>query len=255
MNRPDSLFRRTALFLAGASTLLAGCAAAPSRDDPFEPWNRAMYEVHQVVDGNVVKPIAEAYVKATPEPIRTGVSNFFGNIDDLFTGINNVLEGRGDQAGDDFGRVLLNTTFGFVGVLDLASMMGINKDKKDFGITFGKWGAPQGPYFFVPLFGPTTLRDGTGTVIRYFIGPVGYISNIALRNSIYGVGYLDLRAQALSAESVLDTAALDRYRFLRNAYLKNRRYQVYDGKPPPEEDEEAPVPSAVPNPAASSPIK
>ncbi|TMI02328.1 MAG: VacJ family lipoprotein, partial [Betaproteobacteria bacterium] len=93
MNRPDSLFHRSALFLAAASALLAGCAAAPSRDDPFEPWNRAMYEVHQVVDGNVVKPVAEAYVKATPEPIRTGVSNFFGNIDDLFTGINNVLEG------------------------------------------------------------------------------------------------------------------------------------------------------------------
>lgn len=252
---PDSLFRRTTLFLAGASLLLAGCAEAPSRDDPFEPWNRAMYEVHQVVDGNLVKPIAEAYVKTTPEPIRTGVSNFFGNIDDLFTGINNVLEGRGNQAGDDFGRVLLNSTFGMLGVLDLASMMGIEKDKKDFGITFGKWGVPQGPYFFVPLFGPTTLRDGTGTVIRYFIGPVGYIDNIALRNSIYGVGYLDLRAQALSAESVLDTAALDRYRFLRNAYLKNRRYQVYDGKPPPDEDDDTPVPGAVPSPASPPPIK
>ena len=255
MNRPDSLFRRSALLLAAASALLAGCAAAPSRDDPFEPWNRAMYEVHQVVDGNVVKPIAEAYVKATPEPIRTGVSNFFGNIDDLFTGINNVLEGRGDQAGDDFGRVLLNSTFGLGGVLDLASMMGINKDKKDFGITFGKWGAPQGPYFFVPLFGPTTVRDGTGTVVRYFIGPVGYISNIALRNSLYGLGYLDLRAQALSAESVLDTAALDRYRFLRNAYLKNRRYQVYDGKPPPEEDEDTSTPGSATNPAAPLPTK
>jgi len=250
MIRPDAVFRRTALFLAGASALLAGCGAAPSRDDPFEPWNRSMYEVHQVIDGNLIKPVAEAYVKNMPELIRTGVSNFFGNIDDLFTGINNVLEGRGDQAGDDFGRVLLNSTFGMLGVFDLASMAGINKDKKDFGITFGKWGVPQGPYFFVPLFGPTTLRDGTGTVIRYFIGPVGYINNVPLRNSIYGVGYLDLRAQALSAESVLDTAALDRYRFLRNAYLKNRRYQVYDGKPPPEEDEDATAPAAAPAPPA-----
>ena len=246
MNHPDSRFRRAVLFLAGTSALLAGCAAAPSRDDPFEPWNRAMYEVHQVVDGNIVKPIAEAYVKTMPEQIRTGVSNFFGNIDDLFTGINNVLEGRGNQAGDDFGRVLLNSTFGFGGILDLASMVGINKDKKDFGITFGKWGAPQGPYFFVPLFGPTTVRDGTGVVVRYFLSPIGYINEIPLRNSLYGIGYLDLRAQALSAESVLDTAALDRYRFLRNAYLKNRRYQVYEGKPPPEEDEEEPAPGAAP---------
>ena len=246
MNHPDSLFRRAVLFLAGTSALLAGCAAAPSRDDPFEPWNRAMYEVHQVVDGNIVKPIAEAYVKTMPEQIRTGVSNFFGNIDDIFTGINNVLEGRGNQAGDDFGRVLLNSTFGFGGILDLASMVGINKDKKDFGITFGKWGAPQGPYFFVPLFGPTTVRDGTGVVVRYFLSPIGYINEIPLRNSLYGIGYLDLRAQALSAESVLDTAALDRYRFLRNAYLKNRRYQVYEGKPPPDEDEEEPAPGAAP---------
>ncbi len=237
MNRPGPLFRCLGLLLAGASALLAGCAAAPNRDDPLEPWNRAMYEVHQVVDGNLVKPIAQAYVAATPEVIRTGISNFFGNIDDLFTGINNVLEGRGNQAGDDFGRVLLNSTFGMGGVFDLASMMGITKDKKDFGITFGKWGAPPGPYLFVPLFGPTTVRDGTGTLIRLFVGPVGYIPNVALRNSIYGVGYVDTRAQALPAESVLDTAALDRYRFLRNAYLKARRYQVYDGKPPPEEDE------------------
>jgi phospholipid-binding lipoprotein MlaA len=240
MNGPETLFRRTALFLAGASALLAGCAAAPSRDDPFEPWNRSMYEVHQVIDGNLIKPVAEAYVNNMPVLIRTGVSNFFGNIDDLFTGINNVLEGRGNQAGDDFGRVLLNSTFGMLGVLDLASMMGINKDKKDFGITFGKWGVPQGPYFFVPLFGPTTVRDGTGVVVRYFLGPIGYINEVALRNTLYGIGYLDLRAQALSAGSVLDTAALDRYRFLRNAYLKNRRYEVYDGKPPPEEDEDTP---------------
>jgi phospholipid-binding lipoprotein MlaA len=244
-----------------AGMLLSACAAAPNKDDPFEPWNRAMYQVHEAVDGAVIKPVAQAYVAYAPEPIRTGVSNFFGNIDDLFTGINNVLEGRANQAGDDFGRVLLNTTMGFGGILDLASMVGIPKDKKDFGITFGKWGIPQGPYLFVPLFGPTTVRDGTGVLVRYFIGPVGYIDNIPLRNSLYGLGYLDLRAQALSAESVLDTAALDKYRFLRNAYLKNRRYQVYDGKPPPEEDEDgsappaaAPAPpAAVPAPPAAAP--
>jgi phospholipid-binding lipoprotein MlaA len=244
----SALLRCVTFASTGAAILLAGCAAAPTKEDPFEPWNRAMYEVHQVVDGNVIKPVAEVYVKATPELIRTGVSNFFGNIDDLFTGFNNVLEGRGQQAGDDFGRVLLNSTFGIVGVFDLASMMGINKDKKDFGITFGKWGAPPGPYLFVPLFGPTTVRDGTGALVRLFIGPVGYIRDVPLRNSIYGVGYLDARAQALNAESVLDTAAIDRYRFLRNAYLKNRLYQIYDGKPPPEADDDEAAGPAVPTP-------
>ena len=244
-------FRRIALALAGATTLLAGCAVGPTKEDPLEPWNRQMYEVHQVVDGNFIKPVAEAYVKVVPEVIRTGVSNFAGNIDDLFTGINNVLEGNGQQAGDDFGRVLLNSTFGMLGILDLASMMGIHKDHKDFGITFGKWGVPPGPYLFIPLFGPTTVRDGTGTLVRLFIGPVGYIPDVPLRNSIYGVGYVDLRAQALNAESVLDTAALDRYRFLRNAYLKNRLYQVYDGKPPPEDEDDgaaAPAGATTPEP-------
>lgn len=251
MKRTSTPLRCAALALSVAAAMLAGCATGPTKEDPFEPFNRSMYEVHQVVDGNVVKPIAEGYVKVVPELIRTGVSNFSGNLDDLFTGVNNVLEGRGQQAGDDFGRVLLNSTFGILGIFDLASMMGIPKDHKDFGITLGKWGVPAGPYLFVPLFGPTTVRDGTGTLVRVLVAsPIGYIPDVPLRNSIYGVGYVDARAQALSAESVLDTAALDRYRFLRNAYLKNRQYQIYDGKPPPEADDaDAAAPPAPPAPA------
>ena len=224
--------------LASVLVLLAGCASAPSRTDPLEPFNRAMFSVHEVVDGHVVKPVAEAYVTYVPELLRTGVANFFGNIEDLFVGINNVLEGNGNRAGDDFGRVVLNTTFGLGGIFDLASMMGIEKHTQDFGITFGKWGIEPGPYLFVPLFGPTTVRDGTGTVIRYFLGPVTYIVNdVPTRNIVYGVGYLNARAQALQAESVVDTAAIDKYRFIRNAYLRARRFQVYEGKPPPEEEE------------------
>jgi phospholipid-binding lipoprotein MlaA len=233
----NSSARSISSTLAVACALLAGCAASPSRVDPFEPWNRAMYSVHEVVDGNLIKPIAEGYVRSAPEPVRTGVSNFFGNIDDLFTGINHVLQGKRERAGDDFGRVLLNSTFGIAGIFDPASMMGITKDKTDFGITFGKWGAPQGPYIFVPLFGPTTVRDGTGWLVRIYANPIGYIDDVRLRNSLYGLNYLDTRAQLLSAEGVLEAAAIDKYRYLRNAYLKARRYQVYDGKPPPEEDE------------------
>jgi phospholipid-binding lipoprotein MlaA len=224
--------------IAVLALLLGGCATTQSRVDPFEPWNRTMFQVHEVVDGNVVKPVAEAYVKYVPQVLRSGVSNFFGNIEDLFVGINNVLEGNGNRAGDDFGRVLLNTTFGMGGLFDLASMMGIERHNQDFGITFGKWGIPQGPYLFVPLFGPTTVRDGTGSIIRAYLGPTTYIfTDVPLRNSIWGVGAVDLRASVLGAESMVDQAALDRYRFIRNAYLRARQYQVYDGKPPPEEDE------------------
>ena len=124
-------------------------------------------------------------------------------------------------------------------MFDLASMMGIEKHNQDFGITFGKWGIPSGPYLFVPLFGPTTVRDGTGTVIRAYLGPTTYIfTDVPLRNSIWGVGIVDARAQALGTESIVDQAALDRYRFIRNAYLRARRFQVYDGKPPPDADDE-----------------
>ena len=133
-------------------------------------------------------------------------------------------------------------------------MMGINKDKKDFGITFGKWGVPAGPYLFIPLFGPTTVRDGTGTLVRLFIGPVGYILTwrCAIRFTAWGTWMLGRRRWA--RESVLDTAALDRYRFLRNAYLKNRQYQIYDGKPPPEADD-ADAASTAPATAARAAIK
>ena len=117
-------------------------------------------------------------------------------------------------------------------------MIGIERGNEDFGHTFGVWGFPQGPYLYVPLFGPTTVRDGTGTVVRIAVGgPVGYIPNVAVRNSLYGIGAVDLRAQALETSSMIDTAALDRYLFIRNAYLQRRRYLVYDGKPPPETEE------------------
>jgi len=220
-----------------AAAVLAGCAAAPSRDDPFEPMNRALYEFHDVVDTAVVKPVAQAYIDVVPQLIRTGVSNVFNNLDDLFSAVNGLLQGKLDKFGDDLGRVVLNTGFGLGGIFDLASMVGIERGNEDFGQTFGAWGFPQGPYFFVPFLGPTTVRDGTGVVVRIAVGPVGYIPDVALRNSLYGLGAVDLRAQALSAGAIVDTAALDRYLFIRNAYLQRRRYLVYDGKPPPEPEE------------------
>jgi phospholipid-binding lipoprotein MlaA len=133
--------------------------------------------------------------------------------------------------------VLLNTGFGLGGIFDLASMIGIERGNEDFGQTFGVWGFPQGPYLFIPFLGPTTVRDGAGVLARVALGPVGYIPDVPLRNSLYGLGGVDLRAQALGAGALVDTAALDRYLFIRNAYLQRRRYLVYDGKPPPEPEE------------------
>ena len=220
-----------------ALATVAGCATAPSPDDPLEPMNRAMFEVNEVADKYVMKPVIDVYTAAVPQLVRTGVSNFFNNIDDLFSGVNALLQGKPDKAGDDFGRVLLNT-FVMGGVFDLASDLGIERGGEDFGQTFGVWGFPQGPYLFFPILGPTTVRDGTGLLVRLYVGPVGFIPDVPLRNSIYGVGAVDLRAQATEAMGIIETAALDKYVFTRNAYLQRRRYLLYDGKVPPEKEEQ-----------------
>ncbi len=222
---------------AALGALLAGCAATPSKVDPLEPMNRALYRVHDALDSAFVKPVAEGYEAILPRFMRTAFGNVFNNIDDLFSAVNGLLQGKPDKAGNDLGRVMLNTLAGFGGLIDVASDAGIERGNEDFGQTFAVWGFPQGPYLFIPLFGPTTVRDGTGVLVRIAVGPVGYIPDVPLRNSLYGVGYVDLRAQALDAGEIVEKAALDRYTFIRNAYLQRRRYLIYDGKPPPEEDE------------------
>jgi len=218
--------------------LVAGCAAVPSRVDPLEPMNRAMYQFHDAVDTAVVKPFIQAYIDVVPELVRNGISNVFNNVDDMISIINDGLQGKPDKMGNDMGRVMLNTFFGLGGLFDLASDVGIERGNEDFGQTFGVWGFPQGPYLFVPFFGPTTVRDGTGFLVRLSIGPVGFIPDVPVRNSLYGVGAVDIRAQVAGAGALVDTAALDRYLFIRNAYLQRRRYLIYDGKPPPEPEEE-----------------
>jgi phospholipid-binding lipoprotein MlaA len=218
--------------------LVAGCAAAPSRDDPFEPMNRASYRVHEVVDGHFIKPMVQAYVDYTPRLVQEGIHNFFGNIDDFFSFINAALQNKPDKAGHDLGRVITNTGFGLLGLIDVASEAGVPKGNEDFGQTFGVWGIPQGPYLFIPVFGPTTVRDGTGWIVRGYASPIGYIEDIPTRNVLWALNVIDLRASALQAESMVNQAALDPYTFIRRAYLQRRRYLVYDGQPPPAKDDD-----------------
>lgn len=213
-------------------------AAPPSPDDPFEPMNRVSYRVHEVVDGQIIKPMVQFYVDHTPRLVQQGIRNFFGNIDDLFSFINGALQGKPEQAGHDLGRVLTNTGFGLLGLIDVASDAGIPKGNEDFGQTFGVWGIAQGPYLFIPVFGPTTVRDGTGWIIRAYTTPIGYIPEVPVRNVLWGIGLVDLRAQALEAESLVGQAALDPYTFIRRAYLQRRQYLVYDGKPPPGKEDD-----------------
>ena len=220
------------------ATLVAGCAMGPTREDPFEPMNRVSYKVHEVVDGHFVKPIAQAYVDYTPQIVQTAVRNFFGNIDDLFSFVNDMLQLKGEKAAHDLGRVITNTGFGVLGMIDVAGSGNIPKGDEDFGQTFGFWGIPQGPYLFIPVFGPTTVRDGSGTLIRAFTTPVNFIDDVPLRNVVWGVGAVNLRASALQTENVLNQAALDPYTFIRRSYLQRREYLVHDGKPPPRKEDE-----------------
>ena len=228
---------------AVSAAFLAGCAATPTRDapspdDPFEPMNRFSYGVHEVVDGHFVKPMVQAYVDYTPQFIQQGIRNFFGNVDDFFSFINAMLQGKPDKAGHDLGRVITNTGFGLLGLIDIAGEAGIPKGNEDFGQTFGYWGIPQGPYLFIPVFGPTTVRDGSGWVIRAYTTPVSYIPDVPTRNILWSIGLLDLRASALGTEKLVEQAALDPYTFIRRSYLQRRRYLVYDGHPPPEKEDE-----------------
>jgi phospholipid-binding lipoprotein MlaA len=235
---PRARFFARAIALAGAVLTASGCAMGPTREDPFEPVNRVSYQVHQVIDGHVVKPVAQAYVDYTPTPIRQAVTNFFGNIDDMFSFVNDVLQGKPDKAGNDLGRVITNTGFGLLGLIDIASDAGVPKGGEDFGQTFGVWGIDQGPYLFIPVFGPTTVRDGSGWLIRAYATPIAHINDVPTRDGLVGLNLLDLRASALQAESLVNQAALDPYTFIRRAYLQRRRYLVYDGHPPPEKEEE-----------------
>ena len=225
--------------LLAAALLLSACASTPGRPyDPFEASNRVMYAINDPLDKYIAKPIAQAWVDYVPSFIRTGASNYFNNIDDLFSGINGLLQGKLDKAGDDFGRVMINTGFGFLGLIDIASEAGIPRGNEDFGQTFGYWGIPQGPYLFIPLWGPSTVRDGTGSILRYWYTPTQLIPDVAVRNVIYGIGAIDARAQLLDATSLIEQASIDPYTFVRRSYLQRRLYQVYDGKPPPEKEEE-----------------
>jgi phospholipid-binding lipoprotein MlaA len=224
--------------LAIAVAILAGCASTPGRPyDPFEASNRVMYAINDPLDKYFARPVAQAYVDYMPKVVQMAAANYFNNIDDLFSVVNDFLQWKLDKAGNDMARVMINTGFGFGGLIDIASDLSIPRGNEDFGQTFGYWGIPQGPYLFVPLWGPTTVRDGTGTLIRIWYGPVGYIPNVALRNIIYGIGAVDIRANALGTTSLIDEAALDPYTFVRRAYLQRREYMVYDGNPPPEKDD------------------
>lgn len=231
-----------ALLLCAA---LAGCATGPNANpkDPLEPFNRGVYEFNDAIDHAVLKPVATAYKDATPELVRRGVGNFFNNIEDAWSFVNNVLQFKGEAAASSLMRVCVNTFMGLGGVLDVASEMQIERYTEDFGQTLGRWGVGAGPYVVLPFFGPSTLRDTVALPVDKTAGdPVTKIEDIPVRNTLWTLRLVDNRAQLLRAGEVLEEVALDKYTFIRDSHLQRRRNAVFDGNPPEEEPDMEPAP-------------
>lgn len=222
-----------------AMALLAGCTIAkPRTDDPLQKYNRQAYKFTNTVDKAVIRPVAVGYRDVTNAPVRRSISDFFTNIRMPITVANDLLQARPKQALQSSGRFLVNLTLGIGGFFDPASQLGLPLEDNDFGITLARWGAPEGDYLFVPLVGPSTMRDIWHLPVdSYFFDPLSiYASN----HSYHGLEYLPevmylvtLRSRGIDAESFLQSA-YDPYVFIRDAYRQQRLYAIYDGNPPTE---------------------
>jgi len=230
--------RLRAMLLCAAVFLFAlgGCASTGNSSDPLEPFNRGVYKFNDGVDNLFVKPAAEIYRGLLPAVVRTGISNFFANINDVIIALNNLLQGKVPEAINDVGRILVNTTLGVFGVMDVATELGVEKHNEDFGQTLGYWGIGSGPYLVLPFVGPSSLRDSVGWLVDIKTDPKRYVDPVRDRNLLYGVNYISRRSELLDAGKLLEVAALDPYEFLRDAYLQRRQNLVYDGNPPEEVD-------------------
>lgn len=219
-----------------AGLLAVGCAggavAGDNQHDPYEGFNRMMFAVNEVVDQYAARPVARAYDEAVPLPVKASVGNAFGNVADLWIGVNSALQGKFSNAGVDLGRLLINSTLGIFGLFDVATELGLEKHDEDFGQTLAVWGVGDGGYLFWPLIGARSVRDTFGFVVDAAVDPLASTEPIPVRNSLRGLRFADLRASLLATDKVVDEASLDKYAYIRDAYLQRRRSQIFDGRPP-----------------------
>ena len=226
--RPARL-RGVALALALAAAV-SGCASAPANPrDPFEKFNRAMFSFNDTVDQVALKPAATAYKRVLPSFVQTGIGNFFGNLADIWSAANNLMQGKGAEGMSDVARFAMNTTFGLGGVLDIASEAGLHKHNEDFGQTLGSWGVGPGPYLMLPLLGPSTVRDTLALPLDIKADPWAYKEPIRWRNVGIATRAVDQRAAVLDASNLMEEAALDRYEFVRDSFLQRRESRINDG--------------------------
>jgi phospholipid-binding lipoprotein MlaA len=212
---------------------LTGCATTTNNPrDPLEGFNRTMFTFNDKVDQVALKPAAKVYRAVLPQFVQTGVGNFFGNLGDVWTGVNNILQGKVGDGVSDFMRFAVNSTLGLAGLLDISSEAGLQKHKEDFGQTLGKWGVQSGPYLVLPLLGSSTIRDTAALPLDFKGDLWSYTDPVRLRNSGTAVRLLDARASVLDASDLVEAAALDRYEFVRDAFLQRRESKINDGEAP-----------------------
>lgn len=224
---------RLFLLLLASACMLCGCAAGPDPRDPMEPFNRKVYAFNEGVDKAVLKPVAKGYVTVVPKIARRGVTNFFNNFDVVVTMVNDAFQLKGTKVPVDFARFTTNLVFGLGGLIDVASELQIEYRNEDFGQTLGYWGVPSGPYVVLPLLGPSDARDAPSLAVDLVSNPLFYWhTNWEARWGLYAVDVVNTRANLLEAEKFVDAASIDRYSFLRDAYLQRREYLIYDGNPP-----------------------
>jgi phospholipid-binding lipoprotein MlaA len=233
--------------------LLQACATVTNSDtrDPLESWNRGVFGFNEVADRTVLKPVATVYRDATPRLVQKGVSNFLNNLEDVWSAVNTAIQFRGKETGDNLGRVMVNTTVGLLGLIDVASDLNIERHPANFGLTLGRWGVKPGPYLVLPILGPSSLRETAALPIDLKGSLVRNTEDVGTRNALTVVDVVRTRASYLSSDGLLESAALDKYSFTRDAYLQRRRSQVYDGDAPEEqapESEDAPSSSDLTEP-------
>ena len=224
--------------LTAVTVLMMGCASGPVTNprDPWESYNRSMSTLNEKLDAAVLKPAATVYKAVTPPLVRTGVHNFFVNLSEPWTAFNALLQLKGEAAVETIMRFSVNTFFGLGGLLDIASEMGIERQSQDFGQTLGIWGVPSGPYFVLPVYGPSTVRDAAAFSIETRADPLTNQTNLTVKDTLIILRALDLRTSLLRAGSVLEAAALDKYTFTRDIFLQRRDNLVFDGRDPPDTD-------------------
>lgn len=216
------------MFASMVGTLmLTGCAHKGTNPaDPYEPFNRKVHKFNMAADAIVLKPIAKVYVRVIPGVVRKGVDNAFNNLDMVPSVANDLLQAEGKWAIKDTWRFIINSSLGVGGLFDVASKFSLPPHYNDLGLTFAKWGDKKSPYLVIPLLGPSTIRDGTGWLFQFALwSPYVYINNDAVAYGLAGLRYVDLRTQLFDSERLMNEA-LDKYTFIRDAYLQHRNYLI-----------------------------